>query len=97
MFTCILMNPRLLLFQLKVAAILRTQRLNAGLSLSEAAEGSGLDKGQLLKYELGLTSPAMNKLYRLLNLYHADENAILFFCCLPFGRANVYGAAVSSP
>lgn len=81
------LNPRLLLLRLKVAAILRRQRLNSGLSLIEAAEGAGLGTVQLIKYEFGLRSPAMNKIYQLLKLYRADENAILFFCYTPLGRA----------
>ena len=79
------MNGRWIL-RMRVAWILWSQRLRAGLSLSEAASLCDLPKEQVRNFELGLESPPLCYISRLLRAYNADAEAILFFCCYPMGR-----------
>jgi hypothetical protein len=72
-----------IILRMKVAWILRRQRLRAGLSLKEASNLAQLPKEKVRSFEIGLVSPPLYCVARLLRAYNADENAILFFCCQP--------------
>ena len=76
----------LLILRMRVAWILWRQRLRAGLSLNEAARLCELPEEQVRNFELGLESPPLCYVSRLLRAYNADTDAILFFCCYPMGR-----------
>lgn len=74
------------ILRMRVAWVLWTQRLKAGLSLNEAAKLCELSVEQVRNFELGIESPPLCYVSRLLRVYDADTEAILFFCCYPMGR-----------
>jgi DNA-binding XRE family transcriptional regulator len=76
----------LLYLRLKVAFVLQKQRRRSGIRLEEAAQKVRISKKLLLRIELGLESPALWLISRLLDAYQADENAYFFFCCAQFPR-----------
>jgi len=71
----------LLYVRVRTAIILRGQRRRAGLSSTEAAHLGELDEKLLLRYEYGLENPPLCVIGRLLKLYNASDEAILFFLC----------------
>jgi len=71
---------------MKVAWILWRQRQKAGLSLKETSRITELSAEKVRSFELGLVSPPLCCVARLLRAYDADEGAILFFCCQPMRR-----------
>ncbi|MCB9073338.1 MAG: helix-turn-helix domain-containing protein [Bdellovibrionaceae bacterium] len=74
------------ILRMRVAWVLWTQRLKAGLSLSEAASLCQIPEEKIRRFEIGLISPPLCYVARMLTAYNADDDTILFFCCQPSRR-----------
>lgn len=57
---------------------LRAARVNAGLTLDEAAKALHTTKQTLINYEKGETSPTVDKLIEICHLYGVRIESILF-------------------
>ena len=77
-------------FRMRAAWILWQQRRKAGLAAHYAAACVGIDEWKLRRYELGIDSPPLRTIHRLLTRYNADEAAIFFFCTIPFPAPGIY-------
>jgi hypothetical protein len=68
----------------KCALILRRERNQAGLSITDAAVSADIECTDLKKYESWTIHPPLREIYALLNIYGANERTALFFCTIPF-------------
>lgn len=78
-----------IVLRMRVAWILWRQRLRAGLTLAEASKMTELSEKKVRSFELGLVSPPLCYVARLLAAYKANDEAILFFCCQPMRRIRI--------
>lgn len=63
---------------MSISANLKTMRLESGLTQEEAASMIGVSRQCLSSYETGRTSPDIDTLTVLANIYHADVSDIIY-------------------
>ncbi len=73
-----------LYLRVRVAATLWWLRKKTGLTRVEAAQKLEVDEVVLGSYEYARVSSPMRIIAKMLRTSHADERAIMYFCCLSF-------------